>query len=130
MTITIEGNLTLTKDTVFDEDLVVRGNIICEGGKFDLTVKGNINCFDINSHNIDCHDINCCNIDCLNIDCHDINCYNINCHDINCFDIDCAGINYYAVCFAYNNIKCKSIKGRRKNSKHFVLDGKIEIIGD
>jgi len=24
-------------------------------------------------------------------------------------------------------VKCKSIKGRRKNCKHFCLDGKIEI---
>ena len=38
--------------------------------------------------------------------------------------------NYYAVCVAYNNIECKSIKGRRKNSKHFVLDGKLEVKED
>lgn len=28
----------------------------------------------------------------------------------------------------YFNIKCNSIKGRRKNAKHFVLDGKIEVL--
>ena len=115
MTITINGNLTLTEDTVFDEDLTVEGNIFCEGGRFDLTVKGNINCSDIN-----CSDIDCLNIDCHNIDCSDIDCHNIDGHDI----------NYYAICFAYNNIKCKSIVGRRQNARHFVLDGKIEIIGD
>jgi hypothetical protein len=39
-------------------------------------------------------------------------------------------VSYYAVAFAYNNIKCKSIKGRRKNARHFVLDGEIEISGE
>ena len=125
MTITINGNLTLTEDTVFDEDLTVEGNIFCEGGRFDLTVKGNINCLDIDCHNIDCFDI-----DCSDINCSDINCHNIDCSDIDCHNIDGHDINYYAICFAYNNIKCKSIVGRRQNARHFVLDGKIEIIGD
>lgn len=51
-----------------------------------------------------------------------INAWNINAYDIDAYDID-----YFAVCFAYGNIKCKSIKGRRKNHKHFVLDGKLEV---
>jgi hypothetical protein len=49
---------------------------------------------------------------------------NINAWNINAWDI-----SYYAVCFAYKNITCKSIKGRRDNCKHFVLDEKIEITG-
>lgn len=48
--------------------------------------------------------------------------------DVNAWDVNAGNISYYAVCFAYHNIKCKSIKGRRDNSKHFVLDGKIEEI--
>ena len=67
----------------------------------------------------------------LNIDA-DINAYDIKAHSISAWDIDALNINaddidYYAVCFAYYNIKCKSIKGRRKNAKHFVLDGKLEV---
>ena len=27
-----------------------------------------------------------------------------------------------------DNIKCKSVKGKRENAKHFVLDGKLELI--
>ena len=84
-----------------------------------------IDCTDINCRNIDCTDINCRNIDCWDIDCTDINCRNIDCTDINCRDINCMDINYYAVCFACNNIKCKSIAGRRVNSKHFCLGGGI-----
>ena len=47
---------------------------------------------------------------------------NIHARNINAKDI-----NYYAVCYAYENIKCKSIKGRKRNAKHFVLDGKMEV---
>ena len=60
------------------------------------------------------------NID-ANIDALDI----IACGDINANDI-----SYCAVCVAYENIKCKSIIGRRKNAKHFVLDGVLEIEED
>ena len=37
-------------------------------------------------------------------------------------------IRYHAICLAYSNIKCQSIKGRRDNAKHFVLDGEIEML--
>ena len=36
-------------------------------------------------------------------------------------------IKYYAVCFAYKGITCKSIRGKRENSKHFCLDDEIII---
>ena len=42
-------------------------------------------------------------------------------------NINAEVVSYYAVVFAYKNIKVKSIKGRRENSKHFVLDGKLEV---
>ena len=37
-------------------------------------------------------------------------------------------INYCAVCYAYYNIECNSIKGEFTNSKHFVLNGNGELI--
>ena len=114
---TIKGNLILKENYKIEDDLKVEGNIICEGGKW------NIKCWDI-----DCWDINCRNIDCENIKCWDINCGNIKCWDINCMNIHCENISYYAVVFAYKSFKCKSIKGRRDNSKHFCLDNEIEII--
>lgn len=57
----------------------------------------------------------------------DINANNISAWDINAWDINARDISYYAICIAYKNIKCNSIRGARTNSKHFVLDGKIEV---
>lgn len=82
---------------------------------FDLDVKANIDAKTINAF-----DIRACNIKACNIEAWDINAWNIEAQDI----------SYYAVCFAYKNIKCKSIKGRRNNARHFVLDGKLEVEND
>ena len=60
-----------------------------------------------------------------NINANNINAGNIDAWDINAEDINAEDIKYYAVCFAYDNIKCKSIKGEKENAKHFCLDGKI-----
>jgi hypothetical protein len=57
----------------------------------------------------------------------DINARNINAGDIKAGDINAGDIEYYAACYAYNSIICKSIKGQRTNSKHFVLDGELKI---
>ena len=57
----------------------------------------------------------------------DINARDIKADDINANDINADNISYYAVCFAHKNIKCKSIKSRRENAKHFVLDGVLEV---
>jgi len=38
-------------------------------------------------------------------------------------------LNFYAVAFAYNSFKCKSVKGRRENSRYFCLDGDVIING-
>jgi len=62
-----------------------------------------------------------------NIKAYDIDANNIKAYDIKANDIDANNINYYAVCFAYNNLSCKSIKGKRKNCKHFCLDVDIKI---
>ena len=69
------------------------------------------------------------NITAWNITAWDINAEDITAMDINAMDITAGDINFYAVCFAYNNIKCKSIKGTRENSKYFALDGKIIVNG-
>lgn len=84
---------------------------------FDLDVSSNIEAYDINANNIDAYDIKAGNINALNVNSDNISAININANNI----------SYYAVCFAYENIKCKSIKGRRKNHKHFVLDGKLDV---
>jgi len=85
---------------------------------FDLEIDGNINALDIKAQYI-----NACDIKALDIKAH-----NIKARDINAYDIKARDITYHAVCFAYRNIECSSIKGRRVNAKHFVLDGEIKII--
>ena len=97
---------------------------------FDLNVASHILARNINAGNINAWDINTINIDAMDIDAMDINALNINARDINvgginAWNINANDISYYAVCFAYKNIVCKSINGRRDNCKHFVLDGEI-----
>ncbi len=104
---------------------------------FDLDINAHIYANSINAWNISVWDIKAYNIDALNINAWDIksfdikawdiNAKNIKSWDINANDINADNISYYAVCFAHKNIKCKSIKGRRKNAKHFVLDGTLEV---
>ena len=82
--------------------------------------------FDLDIYaNIDCYNINASDIDALDIDASDINALNIKARDIDALNINAQDISYYAVCFAYKNITCKSIEGRRENSKHFCIDGAI-----
>ena len=76
--------------------------------------------------------INAKDINARNINARDINAWNIYARDIKAWDINARDIKaqhiiYYAVCFAYTNITCKSIAGIRGNAKHFCLDGKITI---
>ena len=74
---------------------------------FNLYVTANINACDISAWNISA--------------------WNIKARDINARNIYADNIDYYALCFAYYNIKCKSIIGRRENAKHFVLYGTLEV---
>ena len=85
---------------------------------FDLDVEANI----------DAGCIDALNINAVNIKAWDVYTRNLDVYDIVAWNIYAWNISYFAVCFAYDNIKCKSIKGRRENAKHFVLDGKLEMI--
>ena len=76
---------------------------------FDVDVLSNIAAYNIYADNIDAWNINAANIEALDIKANDI--------------------SYYAVCFAYKNIECNTIKGRRENSRHFVLDGELIVGG-
>lgn len=103
-----------TNTYVFKENNVYLDLVVFN---FDLDVKATINANNIKARDINARDINAWNINARDIYANDINAYNINANNI----------SYYAVCYAYHNIKCNSIKGRRKNAKHFVLDGKLEV---
>ena len=100
---TINGNLELKKDTTYDESLTVSGSIFGKNGvRYNLTVKGDIDCMDINCRNITCGNLNCGDITCGNINCWDINCRNIDCRNIDCGSIDCYDINCW-------NINCGNL---------------------
>ena len=89
---------------------------------FDLEIESNIDACDIKAFNISAFNIEACDISAFDIKAH-----SIDSNEISAYEIIANNITYYAVCFAYNNIKCKSIKGRRWNHKHFVLDGVLDV---
>ena len=89
---------------------------------FNVNVRANIIALNIIALNI-----NALNIKTLNINALNINALNIKTLNITVLNITARDINYYAICLAYKNINCTSIKGRRNNAKHFALDGKITI---
>ena len=88
-----------------------------------IHINGDINAYDINADNIKAKDIGAYDIKAGSIDAN-----NIIAHDIIAHDIYAKDISYWAVCSVYYNITCKSIKGRSKNAKHFVLDGELEVL--
>ena len=90
---------------------------------FDLEINGNIKARDIKAWDIKAQNIRAYDINAL-----DINALDINANVINARNIKAGDITYYAVCFAYRNIECLSIKGLIVNAKHFVLNGEIKII--
>lgn len=82
---------------------------------------------DMDTLDINARDITARNIKARNISAEDIWGRNIYARDITAQNIKADDISYYALCFAYNNIKCKTITGRRNKHKHFVLDGELVI---
>ena len=68
---------------VIDGDLIASNITGKDGERYNLTVRGDLNAFDIDAHDINAHDINA-----LDINAHDINALDINAHDINAHDID------------------------------------------
>jgi rubrerythrin len=129
-----DESIDLTEfDLNVNADIEVKGSIIAK----NITAKNihadDISAWDINMNNIVARNIMAWNINASgNIEVIDIKAENISANDISAIDIKAKNINardvtYYAVAFAYNSIKVRSIRGMRKNAKHFVLDGKLEI---
>ena len=124
---------------IFNFDLDIEANIDAHNIKANNINANNIDCLDITANHITANNINVLdikawditarNINACDINACDINAGNIKALDIIALDIMAKDIIYYAICFVYKNIKCKSIKGERENHKYFVLDGKLEIEG-
>lgn len=118
-----ESNTYVFKENGTIFDVYLNFDLKINAGIRGANIKAkNIIAWDIRAKNIDADDINA-----MNIRARDIKSKDINALDINAMNIDAKNISYYAVCFVYYNIKCTSIKGRRKKAKHFVLNGTIEI---
>ena len=113
-----DGNLIINDSVTFECSFAIAGNISAR----DITAW-NITAGNITAGNISALDISALDITAWNISAGNITAWNITAWNISALDID-----YYAVCVAYNSFTCKSIIGKRKNSKHFCLDSEIEII--
>ena len=48
--------------------------------------------------------------------------------NINAGNIKALDVRFYAICCAYETLKCKTIRGRRPNAKYFGLDNEIKLI--
>ena len=84
MTKTIKGNLILKKDTIFNESIIVEGNI---KGYYNLKVIGNIDAGNIDAGNIDAGNIKAGNIEAWDIKAWDIDAWNIDARNIDAWDI-------------------------------------------
>jgi len=134
-----DGVLAIKGDVKFECSISIDASIVVTTGGIDARnitawkiTAGNITALDIYALNIDAGDITAGDIDAWditawNITAEDIDARNIDAGNITAGDIDAGNILYYAVCFAYNNIKCLSIKAKRRNARHFCLDGEITI---
>ena len=130
-------------DIVIDDDLTINCNIKIEANIQAWDIKAadieawDIKAADIESRNIKAGNLGAWSIKTANIEASNIQARRIESRNIKAANIEAliiqarhieaADISYYAVCFAYKSIICRSIKGRRDNSKHFVLDGTITI---
>ena len=80
---------------------------------------------DIFASDMNIRDINARDIEALDISADNIEARDIGAKDIKATSIKARDIIYYALCFAYENITCRTIVAKRDNHKHFVLDGSI-----
>ena len=122
--IVIDGNLEINCK------IIIKANIKAGNIKARDIKAWNINALNIKARNIKARNIKARDIEALDIKAGNIKARDIKAGNIEALDIEAWDISYYAVCFAYTSINCKSIKGRRANSKHFALDGEITIINN
>lgn len=105
----IEGDVTFECSFAIDSDIVV--------------TDGYIKALDITARNITAW-----NIDAIDIKANNITAWDIDANNITALNIDAWNIEYNALCFAYNGIRCSSIKStREKHQEPICLEGKLEI---
>lgn len=124
------NNIIIEDDLMLNCDIKIEANIIAFDIKAQNIELWDLKVADVEARNIKAGNINAWNLKAENIEASIIKAKNIESWDLKAANIEARNIkaeniSYFAVCFAYNSIICKSIKGRRVNSKHFVLDGTI-----
>ena len=117
-----DGNLNFKDNLTINIDISISGDIDAWHIK-----AWNIDAWNIKANDIDAWNIKARNIDAWNIISGNIDAINIDARNIDAWHIKAWDISYDAVCFAYDNIVCNSIKGIRRNSRHFALDGELKI---
>jgi len=124
---TRDGVLEVNGDVIFEFPLITSAS---------LKIVGNISARNLSAHNITAWNLRACEILAHDITAQGITAWNltargnITANNISAMNIMATGdISFYAVAFAYRYFVCKSISGRRKNSKYFCLDGNVEIKG-
>ena len=120
-----DGLLKVNDDIKIECNININASIMCRDLDCGYLYCQNLDCWDL-----DCMDLNCGDLNCMDLNCMDLDCKDLNCMDLNCRDLHCGDLSYYAVAFAYESFKCKSIEGRRNNSKHFCLDSEVIITGE
>ena len=120
-------NFDLNLDANIEAQHIYAVNINARDIKAWNVIASDINARNIYGWDIEAHNIQAGCIDVDNIKAKDIDVEDIHAHTIYANNIKADNILYFSVCFANKNIKCKSIKGFRKNHKHFVLDGELEV---
>ena len=114
------------KKDIVDGELNIKDDITIEFSEFDI--EANITCFNIKADNIIALGISANDITASDITANDIKANDITANNIKAYDIKADNISYYACCISYKNIECNSINGRRHNSFHKCLDGKLTLI--
>ena len=112
---------------VFRFDLYVNASISALNIKASNIKACDIDAFDIEANDIDAYDIDILDVKANDIKVWNIEARNIEARNINVNNIKARNISYFAFCFVYNNIKCKSIRSSRNNAKHLVIGSKLEI---
>ena len=138
----LKKHLTKDKDLVVDEDVRIEFQVpkreLRDVKCRNLFLMKDDERFDFNGRDFTGGDFNGWNFNGRNFTGRDFNGWNFNGVDFNGGDFTGRNFNggnftgkdisYYAVFIANQSVKCTSIKGRRDNSIHKCLDGKIEIV--
>ena len=123
----VDGVLSISGNVTFNFNLKMGADLIVETG--DIKAR-KIKARDIEAWNIEARNIKAEDIEARNIKAGDIEAWNIEAEDIEAGNIEARNIkardiSFWAVAYARLSFSCKSITGRRDNSKYFCLDSEV-----